>query len=209
MNTVINTRFIGPDAQDRFEAFLKTHPNLSGYIEYDKTTGVVLVVSTAKHLVGTILKSIGGKYPTAFTVFDGSEDEKIVRRVYADLPENDKPHVQIIPAYVGCRVSVCIDQYRDDIQAKFWAALYPPGTDADRTRGGRTREYPEIDIKLPEELKSAALIHGDWSQMIARDDGLYVTDQLVRVLQEEFRKSMSKRRNTNPGHWSSRDPRSR
>ena len=187
MNTVINTRFYGPTAQDRFEAFLRDNSELNDRIVYDQTTGVVLVHYTARDLVGTILSHIGGKYPTAFTVYEGSDDERTVRRVYANLPDADKPHVQIIPPYIGFRVSVCVDQYRDDIQAKFWQALYPAEPVSDLARAGRTRDYPEICIKLPKELEATAMAHGDWSQMIVRDDGLYVTEELLRLLRERKR----------------------
>lgn len=194
MNTVINTKLYGPDAQNRFEDFLKVSPELSNDIIYDQTTGVVLVHYTATDLVETILKYIGGKYPTAFMVVAGSEDERTVREVYANLSEIDKPFVEIVPAFYGCRVSVFIDQPRYDIQERFWSALYPKGTDSTRIRGGRTRDYAECNHKLPESMKATAMRVGDWSHMVVINNDIYVSQQLYIKLEEEYRKAKTKSR---------------
>ena len=184
MKTIINTRLYGADAPVWFEKYIKDNP-LTMFVEYDKSTGIALVNSEEKSLISSLLKLIGGNYPLALVVSSDSEDEQVVWKVYDDLSDSDKAHVEIVPADVGCRVSVFIDQERDDLTERFWSALYPSGTDDTRMIGGRVRDYPEMKVKLPAEMETAALSVGDWTKTVIKSDGFYVVEGFLGTLYEE------------------------
>ncbi len=186
MRTVINFGFYCDEASSRFEDFLLSNPSCHKNIQYDKETGVAIVDSDDIDFIETLITSIGGKYPMAFMVVSGSDDEQIVRDVYDGLPEAEKSCVDITLADVGSRVSVSIDPRRTDIQAKFWRSLYPLADVDSRSRGGRARGFSELHVKVPEELEATALRVGDWSKTIIFEDGVYVSDEdFLRRLREE------------------------
>ena len=192
MKTVINTKLISNEAPQLMSELMKKNPDLSAHIEYDEDSGIVLVDSREKKLTRYILGNIGWTFHDSIVVCQNDEDEKIVRDVYNHLSESDRTHVQIVTADIGNRVSVCIDPLRDDLCEVFWTALYPSDKKASaRMRGGRTRDYwQRFTVRLDSKDKEAVAVRlGDWTHMVFLDDGLHVSDDLSRRIDEELNKT--------------------
>ena len=187
----INIRLQNKEALELFEKNRSMFP--ADRYHYNAKTGIVLVRNQDDAI--RLWRSLGCRFPHAIDVITGSPEHEAVVRCYKGLPGADKDHVDFARAEVGCRVSVHIDSSRPDIQQKFWDAIYSAGPDGSGPRSARALSHEGLGNRLDDRQRTIAFELGKWSMMVVTDEGTYVSDGFMRLIEEEEkRKNRGKHR---------------
>ena len=138
-------------------------------------------------------EAAGRRFPLAFFYNPESAGGRAVKQLYSSLSDRDLEDVDLIPANVGCRMSLYVKKERTDLISKFWLAMFPPNESLDsvRGRGGRSRMTERITAKVPEDLALAAITKVDILDRVIHPDGtIYVTAEALRRLQRECEREL-------------------
>ena len=154
--------------------------------DYDR----MLVLCDVFDSVGSqaVWESAGRRFPLTFCFDSESDGGVAILKLYDSLPDRDHADVDLIPAKVGCRMSLYVRRERTDLVARFWATMFPPNEkkDSARLRGGRDRSVELISARVPEDLVMSALKKGKARDKIIHPDGaVYVTDEILRQIRKE------------------------
>lgn len=170
--------------------FLKASA-LNDRLEFDSERMLVRVGIFDSRASQIAWEAAGRRFPLVMYFDPESEGGKAVMKLFEGLSSGDRAELDMIPAKVGCRMSLYIRRERTDLVARFWEAMFPPGIakDAARALRGRVREVDCISVKVPDDMVFKALKKGKASDRIINPDGsVYVTEEIFRQLREEQEK---------------------
>ena len=192
MVDLINVRLCGKAAEDKFEKNRGMFP-LERF-KYDPSTGIVKVKDQDDAL--KLWKFLGFRFPKAMDIIAESPEYEAVTKCCEGLPQSDRDQIDFFEAEVGCRVSIHINSSRPDLQMKLWDAIYSVhNPDCNESRSSRIRIREGYKNKLSEKQQAIAFDLGKWSMMIITDDGTFVSDDLLRLIEEEqLRRNRTKHR---------------
>lgn len=152
----------------------------------ESETGIVTIQAEEDAL--WLWGCLGYDCPVAMDIVADSPEHESVLRFLDGLSARDKDCIYLVEAPVGCRISIHVNHTRKDLVERVWNAVYPSNTDTGSPRSARVFSHEGLGNKLTEKQQKIAFDLGKWSMMIVTEDGTYVSDDFLRLVEEEERR---------------------
>lgn len=152
----------------------------------ESETGIVTIQAEEDAL--WLWGCLGYDCPETLDIVAGSPEHDALLCFLEGLPVRDRDCIYFVAAPVGCRVSVHVNHKRKDLVSRIWNAIYSSKSVTGSPRSARTLSREGLGSKLTEEQQQIAFELGKWSMMIVTDDGTFVSDDFLRLIEEEERK---------------------
>ena len=196
MTQYVNVRMLDDIGQQIFE---KIRDKLdSKRFRYDLETGIVTTQTDVDAV--WLWGCLGYDCPVAMDIVADSPEYDSVLRFIDGLSARDRDCIYLVAAPVGCRVSVHVNHKRKDLVSRIWNAIYSADPEIGSPRSARTLSHEGLGNKLTEKQQQIAFELGKWSMMIVMEDGTYVSDDFLRLIEEEERRRNRQSRRTGITH---------
>lgn len=184
MTEFVNVRMLDDIGQRIFDKIQdKLDPKR---FRYDPETGIVTMqtVEDALWLWGRL----GYDCPVVIDIVADSPEHDSVLRFLDGLSARDKDCIYLVESSVGCRISIHVNHTRQDLVERIWNAIYPSNTVTGSPRSARALSHEGLGNKLAEKQQQIAFELAKWSMMIVTEDGTLVSDEFLRLIEEEERR---------------------